>query len=132
MSRGDRGAFGSRAPLAGRRVLVIEDEYFIADDLARALGALGAEIVGPVAEVEDAEDILSAGTVIHGALLDINLHSVMSFPLARLLLARKIPLVFTTGYGRDMLGPEFQHVRLCEKPLDVARVAHTLIESMKG
>ena len=38
----------TRVPLVGRRVLVIEDEYFLADDIARALTSLGAEIIGPV------------------------------------------------------------------------------------
>ena len=36
------------APLAGQRVLVVEDEYFVADDLARALSELGADVLGPV------------------------------------------------------------------------------------
>ena len=34
-------------PLTGRRVLVIEDEYFLADDIVQALTALGARVVGP-------------------------------------------------------------------------------------
>ena len=35
--------------LTGRRVLVVEDEYFLADDLSRALAQLGADVLGPVA-----------------------------------------------------------------------------------
>ena len=34
--------------LAYRRVLIVEDEYFLADDLAQALRRLGAEVIGPV------------------------------------------------------------------------------------
>jgi hypothetical protein len=37
------------APLMGRRILVVEDEYFLADDIRRALQSLGAEIAGPSA-----------------------------------------------------------------------------------
>ncbi|MBV9461770.1 MAG: response regulator, partial [Bradyrhizobium sp.] len=37
----------SPGPLSGRRVLVIEDEYFLADDIMRALTALGARVIGP-------------------------------------------------------------------------------------
>jgi hypothetical protein len=33
--------------LQGRRVLVVEDEYFIAQDISNALLQVGAEIVGP-------------------------------------------------------------------------------------
>lgn len=36
------------------RVLIIEDEYFLGQDLAKALRLLGCEVVGPVAELFDA------------------------------------------------------------------------------
>ncbi|WP_170267928.1 hypothetical protein [Methylobacterium oxalidis] len=36
------------ASLAGRRVLVVEDQYLLACDMAQALGAEGAEVIGPV------------------------------------------------------------------------------------
>ena len=41
-------------PLRGARVLVVEDEYYIADDLRRALEAAGAEVVGPFSTIEKA------------------------------------------------------------------------------
>ena len=44
--------------LAGRRILLVEDEYFIAHDMARAFQNNGAEIVGPVANVDDALDLV--------------------------------------------------------------------------
>lgn len=40
--------------LEGLRLLVVEDEYFIAIDTAEKLAAAGAIVVGPVATVEDA------------------------------------------------------------------------------
>src|SRR5215831_2568129 len=87
----DDGAI--QAPLAGYRVLVIEDEYFLADDIARALEALGAVIAGPVGVVADALDLLRGGETLHGAVVDINLWSEMSFAVVRLLRARGLPLV---------------------------------------
>ncbi|WP_349546089.1 hypothetical protein [Bradyrhizobium sp. ORS 375] len=45
--------------LAGRRLLVVEDDYYLADDLARALGAEGAEVVGPVSNIDSALDLLA-------------------------------------------------------------------------
>ena len=41
--------------LLGLRVLVVEDEFYIADDLARALRAAGASVIGPCATVAQAE-----------------------------------------------------------------------------
>ena len=40
------------SPLAAKRILVVEDEYFIARDLERALRAADAIVIGPVATLE--------------------------------------------------------------------------------
>jgi CheY-like chemotaxis protein len=113
-------------PLSGRRVLVIEDEYFLADDIARALRELGARVVGPVGELEEATSLVDADIAIDAAVLDINLQSDMIFPLARTLRARKVPFVFTTGYDRKSIEAEFGDVSLWEKPLDIPAMAHEL------
>jgi CheY-like chemotaxis protein len=119
-------------PLTGRRILVVEDEYFLADDLSRHFVSLGAEIVGPIAHLDDATEVLKADAAIDGALLDINLRSEMIFPLARLLQSRQVPFVFTTGYDRRSLGPEFRDVPVWEKPLDIPRLARSLTALMSG
>jgi len=121
---------GRPTPLAGRRILVIEDEYFLADDIARHLASLGAEILGPIPDIEEAESLLKDGTTIDSALLDINIRSQMIFPLARALRSRKVPFVFTTGYDRASLGAEFQDIEVWEKPLDLPRLAHALAALM--
>jgi DNA-binding response OmpR family regulator len=113
-------------PLTGRRILVVEDEYFLADDLHRHFASLGAEIIGPIAYIDDADEILKSDATIDAALLDINVRSEMIFPLARLLRSRRVPFVFTTGYDRSSLGPEFVDVQVWEKPLDIPRVARSL------
>src|SRR5262245_38326905 len=56
-----------RAPLTGRRILVVEDEYFLADDIGKTLRAFGAEIAGPVGHVEDAMVILQSGGILDAA-----------------------------------------------------------------
>src|SRR5215475_4946474 len=88
----------SLSPLTGWRVLVIEDEYFIADDIAHALASRGAEVIGPLADLADAKELLKHGKPIDAALLDINIRNEMIFPLARLLRSRNVPIVFATGY----------------------------------
>jgi len=113
-------------PLSGRRILVIEDEYFLAEDIARELKLLGAQIIGPVGELEEAASIVDADIAIDGAVLDINLRSEMIFPVARRLRLRGVPFVFTTGYGMTAIEPEFHDVRLWEKPLDTAAMARDL------
>jgi DNA-binding response OmpR family regulator len=113
----------SPKPLSGRRILVIEDEYFLAEDIARELTLLGAQIIGPIGELAEAANIVGADIAIDGAVLDINLRSEMIFPVARTLRLRGVPFAFTTGYGMTAIEPEFQDVRLWEKPLDTAAMA---------
>ncbi|OKO80226.1 chemotaxis protein CheY [Bradyrhizobium sp. NAS80.1] len=115
-----------RALLSGRRILVVEDEYFLADDISHALGSFGADVAGPVGEVEDALRILNDGSIVDGAVLDVNLRSEMVFPIAQELRARRVPFVFTTGYDRISIAPEFQDVMLWEKPLDIAAMIRGL------
>jgi CheY-like chemotaxis protein len=122
----------SSGPLAGRRILVIEDEYFLADDIARALKDLGARIVGPVGEFDDAASLVDSDVAIDAAVVDINLRSDMVFPLARTLRARKVPFVFTTGYDRKSIDAEFGDIRLWEKPLDIAAMARDLAGMIKA
>jgi len=118
-------------PLAGRRVLVVEDEYFLADDIARALNRLGARIIGPFGDLGDATDIVDRDFAIDAAVVDVNLQSEMVFPLARLLRARNIPFVFTTGYDRNSIDSEFQGERVLGKPLDIAAMARELTHMIK-
>jgi CheY-like chemotaxis protein len=114
------------ALLKGRRILVVEDEYFLADDIGRALVSLGAEVVGPVGDVGDASDLLNDGGIIDGAVLDVNIRNKMIFPVARELRARGVPIVFTTGYERSTLEVEFGDVPLWEKPIDVPGMTRAL------
>ena len=112
--------------LAGRRILVMEDEYFLADDIRRVLASTGATVIGPFNEVADATSLLDRDTPVDAAILDINLRSEMVFPVARALRERGIPFVFTTGYDRRSIDPEFHDVTLWEKPLDSAALLRSL------
>jgi CheY-like chemotaxis protein len=112
--------------LAGRRVLLVEDEYFIADDMAQGFREKGTDIVGPAATVADALDLIAKAGQLDGAVLDINLRGEMVFPVADALEARKIPFLFATGYDQAVIPLRFRHIVRCEKPLELAQVARIL------
>jgi DNA-binding response OmpR family regulator len=114
--------------LKGRRILVVEDEYFLADDIGRALQALDASVVGPVGDLTDGMAMLNDDNIIDGAVLDINVRDEKIFPLARELKARNVPFVFTTGYDSNVLEAEFQRVPRWTKPVDVSAVAFGLAQ----
>jgi len=112
--------------LAGRRLLVVEDEYLLAAEVVKELRSQGAEVIGPVATIADALDLLAETERVDAALLDLNLCGEMAFPIADALMERRVPFVFATGYDRFAIPPRYVDVRRFEKPVDVRDVARAL------
>src|SRR5215831_12964067 len=90
-------------PLEGRRILLVEDECFIADDMAEEFKRSGAEIVGPAATVGHAIQHIRDTAKLDGAVLDINLHGETVYPVADLLAEQGVPFVFSTGYDSPLI-----------------------------
>ncbi len=105
------------------RVLVVEDEYFIGDEIARALACHGIQVIGPVPTLDEALAVLAAGDRIDVAILDINLRGKMVYPVADALVVRGIPFVFATGYDNAFVRPEHRHVPVWRKPYDATALA---------
>ena len=82
--------------LVDRRVLVVEDEYLIAMEMAHCLRAEGAEIVGPVANAKQALALIEAGPL-DAAVLDVNLRGEAVYEVADRLCERRVPYLFATG-----------------------------------
>jgi DNA-binding response OmpR family regulator len=108
--------------LSGCRVLVVEDEYLIADDITRALVGAGAEVLGPVASAADAAKIIAEDGRIDAAILDINLRDGAVFPTADTLAERHIPFAFATGYEEWSLPERFHGRPIVEKPFKAASI----------
>lgn len=99
--------------LNGCRALLIEDEMLVAMLIEDALVEAGCEVVGPISRVADALRALDE-TAIDFALLDVNLGGEMSYPIADVLAARKVPFTFITGYGA--LDPAYSKFPCLNKP----------------
>lgn len=120
---------GSAAALAGCRILLVEDDAMIAMDLAQMLGAMGAEVVGPAATVQEALALIAeARNRIDRAVLDINLRGEQGFVVADALAAAGVPFVFATGYDARAIPAQHAEVPLFEKPIDPARLAAALAQ----
>jgi CheY-like chemotaxis protein len=120
-------ADSARNGLAGKRLLVVEDEYLIAADLAATLEEAGAEVVGPAGTVTDALELIqSLGERLDAAILDVNLQGERVYPVADALAARGVPYVLATGYDAASIAPAYADAPRCEKPVDRLQLARLL------
>ena len=101
-------------PLAGRRILVVEDEMLVLMSIETSLDDLGCTATS-VGTVDDALAKL-ADTSFDAAMLDVNLRGEQSYPVAEALAHRGIPFVFSTGYGHHAERPEFADRPVLRKP----------------
>jgi len=111
----------------GRCLLVVEDEYMVAADIAAFLEVQGAAVVGPAGSVDEALELIEEyGSRLSAAVLDVNLHGERVFPAADALARRGVPYIFTTGYDALALPAEYADVPRCEKPISKLRLAQVL------
>jgi DNA-binding response OmpR family regulator len=106
-------------------ILIVEDEWLIAEDYASTLRQAGYQIVGPCPSVQAAFSAMET-ELIDAALLDVQLHDEMSFPIAERLQARNIPFAFLSGYSRQHLPSEIGLCDLLAKPVAKATLLATI------
>jgi CheY-like chemotaxis protein len=117
-------------PLDRCRVLVVEDEAMIAMDLHGILRRAGCEVIGPVGRVEAATLRADDEPPPDIALLDINVGGESVFVVADALAARRIPFVFVTGYGKDVLPERFRERPMTTKPYSTGHLLTMLAEAV--
>ena len=108
--------FAAGLPLAGWKVLIVEDQFLIATDMRRMVIALGGEALGPYRSVEQARELLASQTP-DFALLDINLDGKPVFELAEELSGRGVPFAFASGYDDFAIPEAHRGVPRLDKPL---------------
>ena len=121
----------SAEKLSGQHVLIVEDEYFLAQDLVDYFQDLGVQVLGPAASVSEALRLLESAEV-QGAILDVNLRGERVYPVADVLRQRHVPFVFASGYGGELEPRAYADVPRCIKPVDFGVLVQTLVEQMDG
>ena len=124
--RCSRSDDGNGFALTRRRVLVAEDNLFIALNLTRLLRTHGLEIVGPVATVKEALAVISAHKRIDAAALDVNLRGETAYRVADALRAKNVPTIFMTGYDDRAIDPGYTNVPYLVKPVAVERLIQAI------
>jgi CheY-like chemotaxis protein len=123
------------AELAGRRVLVVEDEFLLAMELEALLKEHGCEVLGPAPTVEWALALIYDGKP-DLALLDVNLKGLRAAPVAAALRDRGVPFVLITGYGSEQLREaELRAAPRLDKPInsrDLRRAVARALEAARA
>jgi DNA-binding response OmpR family regulator len=97
-------------------VLLVEDEFLIALDAEQILRDMGVRAVEIAATFEAASRRAAEGRF-DLVVLDVNINGQLSFPIAKVLQQRGVPVVFASGYElRDRPLPGFEGGICVTKP----------------
>nr|WP_294517782.1 response regulator [uncultured Rhodopila sp.] len=115
--------------LAGKRVLIVEDELLVALMIEDFLTDFGCTTIGPCATVETALQAVETESL-DLALLDVNLSGERVYPVAEALAERHIPFLFLSGYGEEAIPPGHSDWKVCAKPFRGSELAGMLCAVM--
>jgi DNA-binding response OmpR family regulator len=101
--------------LAGKRLLIVEDDFLIGASLSDVLTKHGCLVRGPVFTIKEAVQILESERL-DGALLDLKLQDGLALDIARRLRAQGVPFVVLTGYPRETLHSDLRNAYYLGKP----------------
>lgn len=116
-------------PASNRRVLLVEDDYFIADAMRAILDLENWQVLGPFANVATAQKALDEGAEADIAVLDVNLAGERVFPLVDRLLREGVPVLLTTGYDASAIPAAYATLPHVLKPVQT-RTLIGLMEQM--
>ena len=119
------------AKLTGLRVIVVEDESLVGMLLEDTLVDLGCTVVAIASELGEAREVLSSADF-DAAILDVNLNGLRTFELAASLAQRRIPFVFSTGYGASILPEHFRGVPVLTKPFRQDEFRQALLSALNA
>jgi CheY-like chemotaxis protein len=109
----------------GLRILIVEDEMMVVLDLEDMIRELGHVVAASAMRIEAALEYAGSAEL-DVAILDVNVAGRMSFPVAKALQARGIPVIFSTGYGASALPEELRSYTILHKPFRIADLSREL------
>jgi CheY-like chemotaxis protein len=101
----------------GGNVLLVEDESLVAMMIEEVLSELGLRVIGPYATIHQA--LRAAKEIpVDAAVLDVNLSGQSVYPVVDLLIEKRVPVAFISGYCAESLDPRYAHIPFVQKPID--------------
>jgi CheY-like chemotaxis protein len=122
-----------KSPIAGKRFLVLDDEFLIALDIQQILESAGAAHVIAVNSADDALSVLREGVEFDLAVLDVQLgQQTKTGLLVATELARQTkPFIFLTGLNyRDAHARHFPDVPVVEKPYQASVLLEAVLRAL--
>jgi PAS domain S-box-containing protein len=115
---------------AAPRLLLVEDELVVGMFMHEVLETNGYRPTDPIGRLSEAIAAAEAEQF-RGAVLDMNLHGEIVYPLAELLIAQGVPFLFVTGYAAHSIDPRFVSVPILQKPIVEDQLA-TMLQKLLG
>jgi DNA-binding NtrC family response regulator len=110
-------------------ILLLEDDLLLAMDMEEHLLESGYRIVGPFGRISDALDAIPRNELT-GAIVDLNLHGELSFPVIEALQQRSIPVIVCSGYAElPELKARLKGLPLLPKPWSGQRLSRAMAEA---
>jgi CheY-like chemotaxis protein len=111
--------------LSGVSVFVVEDEFAVLLLLEDMLTELGCKLAGTASRMPEAIN-MARTAAFDAAVLDVNINGEAIDPVADMLATRKVPMVFSTGYGRDGINARWRDHPVLQKPYRLEELAAAL------
>lgn len=112
--------------LLGQRVIVIEDEWLLARQLAGAFQRAGAEVVGMAPTIDRALNLIESSGTLDAAVVDLNLKGSFAVPVAEALEQRGVPYIWATAHDSKEIPQKYRGRTLCKKPATAAEIIDTI------
>jgi CheY-like chemotaxis protein len=116
---------GEGKTVAGKRVLVVEDEMMIRMLLEGMLTDLGHTVAAEAGAIDEAVAIAKKGAF-DVAVLDVNLNGQPVTPVVEILIKRGVPFIFASGYGQRGLPECYRTIPTLQKPFQVDALAQAI------
>ena len=105
------------------RIMIVEDEYWTALDLAHEVRKRGATVTGPFSSIAEVIEELSGPRRPDAAVVDVRLRSMDVFSVADMLTQKEIPFVFATAHVPRDIPERFAERRISRSHLQLKPVS---------
>jgi CheY-like chemotaxis protein len=114
---------------AASRILIVEDEFLVAEMIADMVATLGYSVTAQAANLAEVRRELASGHF-DCVLLDVRLGNELTIEAADVLIERGTPFAFVTGYT-EPAEPRHAAVPVLNKPFSIEQLRH-LLERLIG